>query len=77
MDPLIKASERHAFTDKDAEIEHLRKELTIMTFKARVVDDIKKQNEMLQEQLDVAYRTNKEQINVNLTQADQINELAE
>ena len=56
VDPLIKASERHRFTDKDAEIEHLRKELTIMTFKARVVDDIKQQNEMLQEQLDVAYR---------------------
>jgi len=33
-DPLVRASDRHAFDDKDAEIEHLRKELMIMTRKA-------------------------------------------
>jgi len=40
-DPMLKPSERHNFSDKDAEIEHLRKELAIIHKKALVIDDIK------------------------------------
>jgi len=39
-DPLVRASERHSFDDKDAEIEHLRKELEIITRKALISDDM-------------------------------------
>ena len=46
-DPLLRPSERLAFTDAEAEIEHLRRELFIFKTKALIVDDIKTQNEML------------------------------
>ena len=39
-DWMLKANEKHAFTEKDMEIEHLRKELTIIHKKALVIDDI-------------------------------------
>lgn len=38
---MLKPSEKHTFTDNDAEIEHLRKELAIIHKKALVIDDIK------------------------------------
>jgi len=40
-DPLVRASDRHAFTDADAEIEHLSKEVFIFKTKALIVDDMK------------------------------------
>ena len=40
-DPLVRPSQRHAFDDKDAELEHLRKELDIITTKAKISDDMK------------------------------------
>ena len=40
---MLKPSEKHAFTDSEAEIEHLRKELAIIHKKALVIDDIKNQ----------------------------------
>ena len=64
-DPLFRASDRYAFDDKDAELEHLRKELMIMTRKAQIKDDIRSQNENLQTQLEAAYQTNEQQLNVN------------
>ena len=78
----MRASERHNFDDKDAEIEHLRKELAILQRKALISDDIQAQNETLQDQLEAAYRTNEEQLHVNeqqaeliIQQADQISNL--
>ena len=62
---MIRASEKHTFTDQDAEIEHLRKELAIIHKKALVIDDIKNQNETLQGQLEASYNTGEEQLNVN------------
>ena len=38
---MLKPSEKHTFTDSEAEIEHLRKELAIIHKKALVIDDIK------------------------------------
>ena len=69
---MLKAHERHAFTEKDMEIEHLRKELTIIHKKALVIDDIQNQNETLQGQLEASYQTNEEQLNVNEKQAELI-----
>ena len=62
---MLKPSEKHAFTDSEVEIEHLRKELAIIHKKALVIDDIKNQNETLQAQLEASYQTNEEQLNVN------------
>ena len=38
---MLKASEKHAITDAEVEIEHLKKELAIIHKKALVIDDIK------------------------------------
>ena len=46
-DPLVRASERFEFESKDAEIEHLRMELAIITKKAQTFDDMRSQNETL------------------------------
>lgn len=67
-----KASEKHQFSDKDAEIEHLRSELEIYKQRAEVVEDMENQNAMLQAQIDASYRTNAQQLVVNLQQADLI-----
>ena len=48
-DPLVRASERHGFTDIDNEMNHLRQEAAIFKQKALITDDIKNQNETLQQ----------------------------
>jgi len=46
-DPLVRASERFEFDSKDAENEHLKKELAIITRKAQINDDMRSQNDTL------------------------------
>ena len=46
-DPLIRPSERHGFSEMEAEIEHYKKETAIFRQKALVTDDMKNQNETL------------------------------
>ena len=59
-----KASQKYRFDDKDAEIEHLKSELTIYKQKVNVLEDLLTQNRSLQTQIDAASTSNELQLAV-------------
>ena len=62
-------SEKHKFTEKDAEIEHLRAELEIQTQKVETLMDFQRQVGTLGAQLEASKRSNLQQLKVNEQQA--------
>ena len=62
---MLKPSEKLRMTEQSVEIEHLRAENAALKIKVKVTDDMKAMIEALQSQLEAAYKSNEQQLEVS------------